>query len=133
MVNQMAKITVYYEEQFETGGLAPIWMIVRHGRDKINWEANQFFIRLEAPFHSKMREEFSDDEMSFTVTIEDLMIDITRPNGFLVNMKSILRRIHALKASGQDFNHFEIDQFIIQIADIEEVMQMDVRPFYEWN
>jgi hypothetical protein len=128
----MAKLSVCYEEQFETGGLAPNWMVVHYGRSKMNWDANQFYIPLEAPFKQKKREDFGDDEMSFSVTIEDLMIDITRPNGFIVNMKSILRRIHALKAAGNDFNHFEIDQFIIQMSDIEEIMQMDIRPFYDW-
>jgi hypothetical protein len=129
----MAKLSVYYEEQFETGGLVPIWIIVRYGRGKINWDANQFYIPLEAPFYRKMREEFGDDDMSFTVTIEDLMIDVARPNGFLVNVKSILRRIHVLKEQGNDFNHFDIDQFIIQMSDVEEIMQMDVRPFYDWR
>jgi hypothetical protein len=129
----MEKLSIFYEEHFETGALVPIWMVVYYGQRKINWNANRFFVPLHAPFRRKMREDFGDEYISFSVFLEDLTRDIIRPNGFLVNIKSMLPRIHALKAAGNDFDHYDIDQFIIQMADIEEIMQMDVSPFYDWR
>lgn len=111
----------------------PNWLIVNYGRGRIDWEADQFFVSLEAPFQRKRHEDFIDDEMSFSVAIEDIMRDILQPTGFAVNLRSVLRRIHALKAAGNRFDHYDIDQFIIQMADVEEIMQMDVRPFYDWT
>jgi hypothetical protein len=133
MVRRM-KIRVYYEENPELNILNPVWLVVYFGREKFNWKAKRFFIELEAPFKRIKRGEMDIGEnvMSFSVTIEDLVLDVLRPEGFLVDIQSMLLRIKKLHET-QFFDHLDIDQFIIQMADIEDVMQMNISRYYDWG
>lgn len=128
------KIRVYYEEHSELNILNPVWMVVYFGRGNFNWKAKRFYLPLEAPHKRIKRGEFeeSDNIMSFTVNIEDLVRDVMRPNGFLVDIHSMLYRIQEMQKT-QSFDHLDIDQFIIQMADIEDVLQMNISRYYDWG
>lgn len=128
------KIRVYYEENPELNILNPVWLIVYFDKGHFNWNAKRFFLPLEAPFKRIKRGDFDIGEniMSFSVTIEDLVLDVLRPEGFLVDIHSMLSRIKELQKN-QFFDHLDIDQFIIQMADVEHVMQMNISRYYDWG
>jgi len=129
----MAKLKVYFENNEELNVLDPVWLVVSFGRGKFNWSAKQLYIPLEAPYSRVMRGEYLEEKIiSLRVIREDLKHDMMRPDGFLIDIQSMLLRIKHMQKK-QQFDHFEIDQFIIQMADIKDVTNANIARYYDWG
>ncbi|MGG1554567.1 hypothetical protein [Paenibacillus ferrarius] len=130
----MAKISVYYSEHSEDFHPVPDKLNIFFGLGRISWYKQYLYIPLEAPFYPKTAEDYLDDSMGVSIHYEDLTRHPERPNHFGIDIHSVVRRLEKLKyQEGVNFEYNDIEQFIIQVADIEEIMQMDVKPFYEWR
>lgn len=115
----MAKIKVFYEyDQFQDG-LAPIWYVLQFGITGMDWTKQTVYISLSAPFEKQDPEEFHDDIIGMTIEMADLVRNEIRPKQFGILLPYVKARAERL---GYDIS--DIKQFIIQVSDIEEVMQM---------
>ncbi|MGO4500035.1 hypothetical protein AB4114_29590 [Paenibacillus sp. 2RAB27] len=130
----MAKLSVFYSEHPEDFHPVPDKLNISFGPGNIAWHKNFLYIPLEAPFRPKAAEDYADDSIGVSIHFEDLTKHPERPNQFGIDIHSVVRRLEKLKyQEGLHFEYSDIEQFIIQMADIEEIMQMDVKPFYEWR
>lgn len=117
----MAKIKVFYEYDHFQNGLAPIWYILQFGITGMDWSKTTVYIPIEAPFEKQEAEEFYDDIIGITIEIAELVRNEIRPNQFGILLPYVKARAEKL---GYDLS--DIKQFIIQVADIEEVIQMEL-------
>jgi hypothetical protein len=122
----MAKIKVFYDYHDE--GLKPFTMVVSFKARELKWNEQACYIQLDAPFQKQNTEDFSDDVLGCAVWLEDLMINVDKPNTFGVNLMQIRRRLNIEDEANEDeFN------FMIRMVDIEEVLQTDIKSFYNWR
>jgi hypothetical protein len=124
----MAKISVYYD-YFEDQ-LCPIWMIIYFGQGHINWNSDTVYFPIDSPFERHMAEDFSAEVMSLSVSQNELLLHPNKPGYFGINKALLLKQI---KKEYKEADPFEVEQFIIQISDLEEILQMDVRKYYDWK
>lgn len=115
----MAKVKVYYEHFYESDRLAPIWYVINFGFTKIDWSKKTMYVPLNAPFERQNMEDFSDVVMGVSIEISDLTLNPERPKSFGIHLPLVKERIEKL-----GYESFEVEQFIIQVRDIEEVMQL---------
>jgi hypothetical protein len=128
----MAKMSIYYDET--ELGLLPTRMMIYFGAGNIRWDKNCYYIPLEAPFKRFQAEEYSNEYLSMSVTQGDLIMNPDRPNQFGIYIPHVVKRMERFKQENKiNFDYDEVEQFILQIADIAEVMEMDVTPFYRWD
>jgi hypothetical protein len=128
----MTRIGVDYDET--ELGLIPTKMMIYFGTGNIEWDRNFYYVPLEAPFKRYQAEEFSNEYLSMTITQGDLTINPDRPSQFGIYIPHVVKRMEKFKKENKmDFDYDEVEQFILQIADIAEVMEMDVTPFYRWD
>lgn len=128
----MPDITVYYDH-FEDR-LAPVWMLVRLTKGFLNGKEKYLPISIETPFNRHLAEDFHSDLMSMSLQMEDLTLHPEHPGEFRIYLPSLNERIQNEKRRAfEDFNEHDIEQLIIQMADIEEVLQTDIRQHYDWR
>lgn len=113
----MAKITVYYD--YFDGEQKPIWHVVKFKDAELDWSKNTIYIPISAPFQLQASEDFDDAVIGISVIISDLVVNASKLNSFGINLNSIRQR---LLEQGVDPD--EVLQFVTQIGDIEEVMQL---------
>lgn len=121
----MAKLRVFYD--FHDEGIKPFTMVIRFKSGEVQWEKPAFYIPLSAPFQRHMSDEYNDIT-GYTVLLEDLIVNFEKPNTFGVSLPLIKKRCGI-----EDITNDEPVHFMIRICDIEEVMQMDIRDFYDWG
>lgn len=122
----MAKITVFYD--FHEEGIKPFTMVIKFKQGEMDWSKSRLRIPLEAPFKRHMSEDFVDGIVSAMVLLDDLTVNPDEPNSFGVYLPYVKERYKNVELPLE-----EIEQFVIRFCDIEEVMQMDLRSFYEWR
>lgn len=116
----MAKIKVYYDYDIE-GKLVPLWYVVRFGAGKLDWTKNMIYIPVEAPFELMEAEEFSSTDLGISVYMDDLTVNPDKPGTFGIRLAPVKQRIEEL-----GFDVYDIELFVLQVADIEEVLQMTI-------
>jgi hypothetical protein len=114
----MDNISVYYDYRDDV--LCPVWMIINCPGTNSN---DLMEISIEAPFERSKTEDFNSDMMSLSIFQEELTVNPYKPNHFGINIHAVSERIK------KEVDIFEVEQFIIQIIDIEEVLQMDCRKY----
>lgn len=139
----MAKITIFYEENNTI--LVPSKLIIYFGPGKIRWDKETLYIPFNAKFKRQLAEDFQDDVLSFSVTLSELVMNAAHPDKFGISLSQVLHRFEELKkkeredpafVNGSHIEHVrpmeysDIEQFVVQIPDIIQVMQMDVRAYY---
>jgi uncharacterized protein YkuJ len=150
----MVKVAVYYEEHPETLEVVPMKMVVYFGRGKIKWDKNYFYLALTTPFNRQRVEDFDADMMSITITQGEMVRNPEKEAQigpcFGIYLPYLIERLEKMKADrvneleqqGYYVNPEEVEkddytsaeQFIIQMVDVEEVMQMeDLDRFFKWN
>jgi len=117
----MARMKVYYE--FSHDAMQPITLVVSFKRGELNWNKEAIHLPLIAPFQSHMLNEMNLS-MAITVLLEDLTIHPTKTNYIGVHLPRIQARYEKL------IDIQLIEHFIIRLADVEEVMQADVRRYF---
>ncbi|GAA4880012.1 hypothetical protein GCM10023310_70250 [Paenibacillus vulneris] len=128
----MANIDVYYDYYEE--GLSPKWMFINFGKGKIDWAKNFVYVPIEVPFQRKTADEFIDIEMCFTVTLSDLVVNSEKEGKFGISLRSIQNRANLMRGRGEfPYLVSEIESFILQICDIEEVLAIDSNDLYAWR
>jgi len=130
------KISVFYEEQpgLDDIRLVPMKMIVRFPRGTIKWGKSAAYIPVKAPFQRHYVADYHDEIMSITIAFEDLTINRKKPNHFGISLPRVIERMDKMKERDHfDFDYNDVEQLIIQIDDIEKLLQLEVRPLYEWN
>jgi hypothetical protein len=127
----MAKLSVYYVEHED--GLAPRFLCVWFGKEMINWKKTHVYIPINTPFKRKLSEEFDLEVLSLSIASTELLLNPERPGQFGIHIPTVQKRLNKLRSDSMSFIQSDIEQFIIQICDIEEILQMEVRGFYKWK
>jgi hypothetical protein len=117
----MDKISVYYDYRDDV--LCPVWMIIQCPGTIQNEVMD---ISIEAPFERFKTEDFNNDVMSLSIFQSELTVNPYKPTHFGINIRAVSERIK------KEVDLFEVEQFIIQIIDIEEVLQLDCRKYYDF-
>lgn len=119
------KTTVYYD-YFE-GKQVPIWLVIKlYG--EVNWDDKYIYIPINAPFEFLDRDNFDPDVLSASITMGDLTRHLEHHSTIGIYLPRLKQAIH-------DFggNVDEVQQFIIQVADVEELLHFNViREHFEW-
>lgn len=123
----MAKLSVYYDRDLE-GILTPVWMILEVNDNDRIWERSILWMSLEAPFKRHRAEDFNNEEMVASVLLSELTVNLEAPNKFGINIVALNKRILSLGADPS-----EINKLVIRICDIAEVLEVDVRRYYDWR
>ena len=113
----MPRQRIYYD-YFE-GKQVPVWYVLTFSLLKIPWEQDSYYFEVIAPFEFFDRNDFDDSILSSSVNIEDLLTNNLHASQLGLNLDQIKHRI-----SRHGVNPYEVDQFIIQLPDIEEVLQL---------
>ncbi|MGO4890339.1 hypothetical protein ACJ2A9_21535 [Anaerobacillus sp. MEB173] len=116
----MARATVYYD--YHEGEQVPVWFVLYFGAGKIKWEEDYLYVPVYAPFEKQAAQDFHDDTLSFSISIGDLTKRSEMPEHVGVYLPNVKKKIKELGGDPLD-----VEQFIFLVADIEEVMQMDVK------
>lgn len=111
------KPTVFFD--YHEGQQVPIWLVIDL-EERINWDEDYFYIPIQAPFQLKDRGDFDPDILSVSVTMGDLTRNIDHINTVGIYLPRMKQAIHEF---GGDVE--EIQQFIILVADVEEVLQFN--------
>ncbi|MCF6094336.1 hypothetical protein L1765_10210 [Microaerobacter geothermalis] len=111
------KYKVYYD--YHEGELVPIWFVI--SLDGIYWSDDYLYVPIEAPFESFPVDEFDENIMSFSILMSDLTRVYDKTNEFGIYLPYVKQRVLEY---GIDVT--EIEQFIIQVADVEDVLQMSI-------
>ncbi|WP_054704841.1 hypothetical protein [Bacillus sp. JCM 19041] len=83
----------------------------------IDWEEQTLTINVQAPFNMHPAEEFDPYAMNVTILIDDLLLTISE-NVFGINLANVQQRLNLHGVDGT-----EVDNFVIQVADLEDVLQ----------
>ncbi|MFD0682424.1 MULTISPECIES: hypothetical protein [unclassified Paenibacillus] len=121
----MATVRVYYDYFNDT--LSPIWLLLHFGRGGIDWTKEQLYMPIQAPFHRIESEEIHEDTMSLSILLEDLTINPYEAGYYGIRLDRVLQRIYKQQLP---VDPYDIEQFVIQLGDLEEVLQMNVRQHY---
>ncbi|WP_127580972.1 hypothetical protein [Paenibacillus koleovorans] len=121
----MAKVKVYYD--FQDDRIKPFTMVISFRIHEVKWDKQSFYIPINAPFQRHMSEEYHDT-FGYTVLLEDLTVNFDKPNTFGVHLTRLKDRNNIWDAT----NEMPVN-FMIRMCDIEEVLQMNLAPYYEWS
>jgi len=119
------KVAVTYD--YYDDGIKPYTMVVILKPGELDWALDKLYIPLETPFtcHSQL---FNDDEPGISVFLSELVINPERPDCFGIYLPSVKLRIQQTNIQTNDIQHF-----IVQMADIEEVLHMGLKQYYDWR
>lgn len=113
----MPRQRVYYD--YVDGNLVPFWYVLTFNPLEIPWEQDTYFFDVIAPFEYFDRKDFDDSVLSSSINIEDLLTNNLHDSQLGLNLIQIKHRI-----SRHGVDPCEVNQFIIQLPDIEEVLQL---------
>ncbi|OPH61794.1 hypothetical protein BC351_00710 [Paenibacillus ferrarius] len=129
----MAKISVTYD--YFNDMLCPMHMLIHFGKGNFDWSKNYIYIPVNSPFKRKRAEDILDDTFSLSVASTELVMNKDKEGYFGIHIPTVKSRINKLR--GEAFvPHFQledIEQFVIQIGDIEEILAMDKNVQYTWR
>jgi len=125
----MAKMLMYYD--YYDDQLVPMKMVIYFGRGNLDLSKNTVYVPIEAPFKRIVMEDSNNDTMSMSITQGDLVLNPGRPGQFGISLPLIIQRMEKTKLEQKfDFDYADVEQFIIQMDDLEEVLKMDIRGVY---
>jgi hypothetical protein len=113
------KITVYYD--YIEGKLAPVWHVISFRKGDFDWTKETVYVPINAPFQRQQFEDFHPDAFGISVTLSDLTLRSDKPQKFGIYLPPIRRR-----AVERGYDYWNAEYLIIQVADIEELLQMNV-------
>ncbi|MEB1806337.1 MAG: hypothetical protein LPK26_03350 [Bacillaceae bacterium] len=117
---------VYYD--YYDGNKVPVWFVLNFGTGNLDWDEEYLYIPIVAPFEVHGIEDFDNEIFSASVTLGDLTVSHEKPNTIGVYLPRIIETITSFGGI-----HEDVTQFIIQVGDIEEILQMPaIRNHLEW-
>jgi hypothetical protein len=110
-------------------------MIIKFKPGGIDWKRDYIFIPMETPFHRIMAEDFDDQVTSVTIVNTELVVSEDRPNCFGIHFPTLKKRLNKL-TGGQiapQFTLSDFEQFVIQIADLEDILEMNIAAIFNYR
>ncbi|MDQ0114328.1 hypothetical protein [Paenibacillus harenae] len=128
-----AKLSVYFD--YIEAELVPLWMIIKFKPGEIVWDQECLYIPIHSPFHRYNAEDFDDQIISLSIASTELVISPERPSHFGIHLPAVKQRINKLRGEkfAPQFLMEDIQQFVVQIGDVEEVLQMNVMSSFNWR
>jgi hypothetical protein len=121
----MPKIAVYYE--FVDDEIKPMVMVLKFRPGGIDWSDPSLFIPLQEEFQKHSQDDYGD-VAGAAVYLEDLTLNLDRPEGFCIHLPRIRSRYEPL-----GYEMHDIEQLIIRMCDVIDVMNMDCTRYYDWR
>jgi hypothetical protein len=112
----MPKVTVYYD--WHDGVQVPIWYVINVYQDSLDWTKTNLYIPVETPFELHSFEHFQGEIVGISIFLSDLTISTDQPGYFGIHLPYVRER-----AKGFGVDPWDIEQFVIQVVDIEELLQ----------
>lgn len=113
------KISVYYD--FFDDKLAPMWYVISFKKGELPWDIEKVFVSIDAPFERLGTEEFLSDSQALSVTIGELIQHFEHPRKLGISLTPLRQR-----ATEAGFDYWDTEKFIVQVADIEELLQISI-------
>ncbi|AZN43391.1 hypothetical protein [Paenibacillus albus] len=123
----MRRASVIYRESGYFGELAPEWLVYNLGMlSEESWE-KRLYIPINAPFERQEIDEF-DDTASITVPISAYTVREDKPARVGIHLPTVAAFAkERCRSIGATFDSSLIRRLVMRLADIEEVLQIDVR------
>lgn len=117
------KLGVYYEDR--DGELLPMWLLL-----PVDLRQEYVTYNIMAPF--ERIDDFHDSLSAVTVTIGALSKGPFDPYDITIHIPTVRKELFLTGYNPEHLN--EADYFILQMADVEELLQLEVRRLYVgWN
>ncbi|GBG09459.1 hypothetical protein PAT3040_04105 [Paenibacillus agaridevorans] len=116
------KMSVYYDRDFETGQLLPVWLLLENYT--FDWD-KPLFIPIESPFERFTVDQFDPDTLALSVPDNVYKRNNYAPKEIGLNMPAL--RLHAEKFIGLHYDASEIRKLLLRIGDIEDCLQYNLR------
>ncbi len=113
------KIRVFYD--YHEGELVPQKYMITFRKGELPWDREKVFVPVTAPFERLNIEDFFTDSLALTVTQGDLILSADKPGKFGILLPPLKRR-----AVEGGVDYWDAENLIIQVADLEELLQMSV-------
>ncbi len=113
------KIRVFYD--YHEGNLVPMKYMISFRKGELPWDREKVFVPVMAPFERLGIEDFLPDSLAITVTQGDMILSADKPGKFGILLPPLKRR-----AVEGGVDYWDIEHFVIQVADLEELLQMSV-------
>jgi hypothetical protein len=129
----MARISIYYSEYEDA--LSPMQFVIRFGKGTIDWDEKKMFFPIKAPFERLLSEDFDSEALSISITQADLISNTELPGQFGIYLPAVQTRINKMRGEkyALQYDQNEIEQFIIQMWDLEEFLSMNNYDIYDWR
>ncbi|MCM3560639.1 hypothetical protein M4D57_18910 [Brevibacillus borstelensis] len=113
------KIRVYYD--YHEGILAPQKYMISFRKGELPWDREKVFVPLAAPFERLGIEDFLPDSLVMTVSLENMILSADKPGKFGIFLSPLRQR-----AVDGGVDYWDVENLVIQMADLEELLQMNV-------
>lgn len=125
-------VSVYYEEHEVFGMLRPIRANFYLGQGVIQWDKEKLILPTKFPFRKMTADDIFPDVTSVMIMVGDLFRHPIHDGKFGIYLPFLLERLEKHKSdTGAKYEYEDIEQFIIQVADIETVMQTRLITLYD--
>lgn len=112
---------VYYDSNYE-GNFYPLWYTLE---ETIDWNTPTIYFTITAPFERVDSVSFDDEIIGSSVFAQELIVHQNKPNQLGINLEAVRSRI------SENIEPYNVERLIIQVADIEDLMQIG-RELFEW-
>jgi hypothetical protein len=110
-------------------------MIIYFGAGNFDWNKNFAYFSAKTPFQRITNEDICDETFGLAIHQTELVMNRDIVGYFGIHIPSVKKRINQIR--GEEFTPVfkldDIEQFIIQVSDIEEVLAMDQNTLYTWR
>lgn len=111
------KASVYYD--YFDGRLAPLWYVLTFHKGQLDWQATSLYVPIDLPFLRQELDDFEAHALGLTVTLGELTLHPDKPGQFGISLPKLRQR-----AGEAGYSCDDVELFIMQAADLEELLQM---------
>ncbi|MGG3884295.1 hypothetical protein [Brevibacillus panacihumi] len=113
------KIRVYHD--YHEDKLVPLKYVISFMKGELPWDREKVFVSISAPFEPLGIEDFYPDSLALTVTQGDMILSADKQGKFGIYLPSLRHR-----ATEGGVDYWDVENFVIQVADLEELLEMNV-------
>lgn len=122
------QIKVIYDISSEDGSLFPYWMMI----DQISLEwSKTLHVNIDSPFQRYTFDEVDSTVMAISIPDHVYVRQANNSLSFGLHLPSL--KSHISKSLTNFDDYLNVCRLLLRIHDIEEIMQFDVRSFYQWK
>ncbi|UOE54948.1 hypothetical protein [Cytobacillus oceanisediminis] len=111
----MVRQAVYYDVIDEK--TYPYWYGIKFDEGDVDWKKETYYFEVSAPFERIRTADLDNSLISVSVDSADIVKNLEHPTKLGISLKRIRKRVLEYDADVRDIN-----QFIILVADIEEIL-----------